>query len=176
MKRLLSLVAALALPAAAADLTEIPFNTIDGKATSLADYKGKVVMVVNTASKCGLTPQYEALEKIYEKYKDRGFVILGFPCNDFASQEPGTADEIKTFCKTKYDVTFPLMEKVHVRGQDQHPLYATLTHEKGLFPGDVSWNFGKFIISKDGEAVARFDPRTKPDDPEVIAAIEKQLK
>lgn len=159
----------------AADLAAIPFKTITGKQTSLADYKGKVVLVVNTASKCGLTPQYEALEKIYDEYRKKDFVILAFPCNDFGGQEPGTEKEIRNFCKDTYDVSFPLMEKVHVRGEQQHPLYAALTGEKGAFPGDVKWNFGKFLIGKDGKPLARFEPQAKPDSPEVTAAIEKAL-
>ena len=162
--------------AAAADLTAIPFKTITGKETSLADYKGKVVLVVNTASKCGLTPQYGALETIYDKYRKKDFVILGFPCNDFGNQEPGTGKEIRTFCKEKYDVSFPLMEKVHVKGPEQHPLYAALTGKDGAFPGDVAWNFGKFLIGKDGKPIARFEPKTAPDSPDVTGAIEKALK
>ena len=153
----------------------IPFKTITGKETSLADYKGKVVLVVNTASKCGLTPQYEALEKIYDEYRKKDFVILAFPCNDFGGQEPGTEKEIRNFCKDTYDVSFPLMEKVHVKGEQQHPLYAALTGENGAFPGDVKWNFGKFLIGKDGKPLARFEPQAKPDSPEVTAAIEKAL-
>jgi glutathione peroxidase len=162
--------------AAAADLAAIPFKTIDGKDKTLADYKGKVVLIVNTASKCGLTPQYEALEGIYDKYSKNDFVILGFPCNDFNGQEPGTEKEIEKFCKDKYDVSFPLMEKVHVKGAEQHPLYTALTGKDGAFPGDVKWNFGKFLIGKDGKPLARFEPQTKPDSPEVTGAIEKALK
>lgn len=173
-----TLLASLLLMASvsAADLTAIPFKTITGKETSLADYKGKVVLVVNTASKCGLTPQYEALETIYDKYRRKDFVILGFPCNDFGNQEPGTEKEIREFCKASYDVSFPLMEKVHVKGAEQHPLYAALTGEKGAFPGEVKWNFGKFLIGKDGKPIARFEPKTTPDSPEVVEAIEKALK
>lgn len=162
--------------AAAADLTTIPFKTISGKETSLADYKGKVVLVVNTASKCGLTPQYEALEKIYGKYRRKDFVVLAFPCNDFGNQEPGTEKEIKEFCKASYDVSFPLMEKVHVKGAEQHPLYTALTGKEGAFPGDVAWNFGKFLIGKDGKPIARFEPKTTPDSAEVTTAIEAALK
>lgn len=162
--------------ATAADLTTIPFKTITGKETSLAEYKGKVVLVVNTASKCGLTPQYEALETIYDKYRKKDFVVLGFPCNDFGNQEPGTEKEIRSFCKDTYDVSFPLMEKVHVKGPEQHPLYAALTGKEGAFPGDVAWNFGKFLIGKDGKPIARFEPKTTPDSPEVTEAIEKALK
>ncbi len=174
MRKLLLSLCALAT-AGAADLAAIPFKTITGKETSLADYKGKVVLVVNTASKCGLTPQYEALEKIYDEYRKKDFVILAFPCNDFGGQEPGTEKEIRNFCKDTYDVSFPLMEKVHVKGEQQHPLYAALTGENGVFPGDVKWNFGKFLIGKDGKPLARFEPQAKPDSPEVTAAIEKAL-
>lgn len=159
----------------AADITKIPFNDASGKKTSLADYKGKVVLVVNTASKCGLTPQYQSLEALYKKHKDEGLVVLGFPCNDFNGQEPGTIEEIQTFCKTKYDVTFPLMEKVSVKGENQHQLYEALTGEKGAFPGDVKWNFGKFLIGRDGKPIARFEPKTVPSSPEVTSAVEKAL-
>jgi glutathione peroxidase len=162
--------------ASAADLTTIPFKTLSGKETSLADYKGKVVLVVNTASKCGLTPQYRALEEIYDKYRRKDFVILAFPCNDFGNQEPGTEKEIKEFCKTSFDISFPLMEKVHVKGPEQHPLYTALSGKEGAFPGDVAWNFGKFLIGKDGKPIARFEPKTTPDSPEVTEAIEKALE
>jgi glutathione peroxidase len=162
--------------ASAADLAAIRFKTITGKETSLAEYKGKVILVVNTASKCGLTPQYKALEEIYDKYRRKDFVVLGFPCNDFGNQEPGTGKEIKEFCKASYDVSFPLMEKVHVKGPGQHPLYAALTGKEGAFPGDVAWNFGKFLIGKDGKPIARFEPKITPDSPEVTAAIENALK
>jgi glutathione peroxidase len=175
MRSLLASIALLAT-ASAADLVTIPFKNIDGKEKTLADYKGKVVLVVNTASKCGLTPQYEALEAIYDKYRSKDFVVLGFPCNDFNGQEPGTEKEIEKFCKDKYDVSFPLMEKVHVKGAEQHPLYAALTGKDGAFPGDVKWNFGKFLIGKDGKPLARFEPQTKPDSAEVTEAIEKALK
>jgi glutathione peroxidase len=175
MRSLLASIVVLAT-ASAADLTAIPFKNIDGKEKTLADYKGKVILVVNTASKCGLTPQYEALETIYDKYRSKDFVVLGFPCNDFNGQEPGTEKEIEKFCKAEYDISFPLMEKVHVKGPEQHPLYAALTGEKGAFPGDVKWNFGKFLIGKDGKPIARFEPKTTPDSPEIVEAIEKALK
>lgn len=160
---------------AANSLYEIPLKDINGKETSLKGYKGKTILVVNVASKCGLTPQYTALESVYRKYKDKGLVILGFPCNDFAGQEPGTNEEIKQFCSTKYDVTFPLFDKLHVKGPEQHPLYAALTGKGALFPGDVKWNFGKFLIGQDGKVLHRFEPQVKPDAPEVIAAIEDAL-
>ncbi|MFT3992289.1 MAG: glutathione peroxidase [Luteolibacter sp.] len=156
-------------------MTQIPFADAEGKTTSLAAYSGKVVLVVNTASKCGLTKQYTALEAIYKKYQDQGFVILGFPCNDFNNQEPGPITEIQRFCKEKYDVTFPIMGKLSVKGENQHALYKALTGPEGAFPGDVKWNFGKFLISRDGRPLARFEPKTTPDHPEVVAAIEKAL-
>ncbi len=166
---------AASLSATGADLATIPFKTITGKESSLAAYKGKVVLVVNTASKCGLTPQYEGLEALQKKYAGKDFTVIGFPCNDFGGQEPGTTEEIQEFCKTKYSVTFPLMEKIHVKGAEQHPLYAALTGKDGAFPGDVKWNFGKFLIGKDGKALARFEPADKPDSPGLAAAIEKAL-
>lgn len=175
MKFLASFFAANLAIAPAAELNTIPFSTIDGKSQTLADYKGKVVLIVNTASKCGLTKQYEALEALFDKYQKQGLVILAFPCNDFGNQEPGTHEEIAEFCKVKFDVSFPLMEKIHVKGKDQHPLYSKLTGEGGIFPGNVKWNFGKFLINKKGEAIARFEPRQKPDSDEVITAIEKAL-
>ncbi len=159
-----------------ADLTAIPFKTITGETTSLAAFKGKVVLIVNTASKCGLTKQYEALEALQDKYAAKGFTVIAFPCNDFGKQEPGTPEEIQQFCKVRFDVSFPLMEKIHVKGPEQHPLYTALTSKDGIFPGDVGWNFGKFLIGKDGKAIARFDPRTKPDSEDVVNAIEKALK
>jgi glutathione peroxidase len=159
----------------AAEISAIPFNTITGEATSLAAYKGKVVLVVNTASKCGLTKQYDALEALHKKYAEKGFTVIGFPCNDFGNQEPGSADEIVEFCKTKFSVSFPLMEKIHVKGPEQHPLYAALTGKDAAFPGDVKWNFGKFLIGKDGKPIARFEPKEKPDSPAIAEAIEKAL-
>jgi len=166
----------LCATAFAADLTKIPFADAEGKSTSLAAYSGKVVLIVNTASKCGLTPQYGALETLYRKYKDQGLVVLGFPCNDFANQEPGTIGDIQNFCKTKYDVTFPIMGKLSVKGENQHELYKALTGPEGAFPGNVAWNFGKFLISRDGKPLARFEPKTTPDSPEIQAAIEKALQ
>lgn len=175
MKLLTILLAAMSLRGSAAELGNIPFKTITGNVSSLAAYAGKVVLVVNTASKCGFTPQYEALEALQKKYAPKGFTVVAFPCNDFGGQEPGTAVEIQQFCSSKYAVTFPLMEKIHVKGPDQHPLYAALTGKDGAFPGDVKWNFTKFLIGKDGKAVARFDSNEKPDGPAVTAAIEKAL-
>jgi glutathione peroxidase len=170
------LAASLTMLAAAPTVQEIPLHDIDGKATSLKAYQGRVVLLVNVASKCGLTPQYKALEAAHRKYKDQGFTVVGVPCNDFLGQEPGSAEEIKTFCSTKYDITFPLTEKVHVKGDEQHPLYRALTGKDAKFPGDIEWNFGKFLLGRNGEVLARFSPRTTPDDPKVVAAIEEALK
>jgi glutathione peroxidase-family protein len=155
-------------------LSSIPFNTITGEATSLAAYSGKVVLIVNVASKCGFTPQYEGLEKLYLQYKDSGLVILGFPANNFLSQEPGSDQEILTFCTTKYNVTFPMMSKISVKGKDQHPLYTYLTKESSC-KGAISWNFNKFLLDRQGNVIARFDSKTKPDDPELVAKIKELL-
>lgn len=165
----------MASSAFSADLSGVPFKDAEGKEQMLKDYAGKVVMLVNTASKCGLTPQYSGLEKLYQANKDKGFVILAFPCNDFNGQEPGTIEEIQEFCTTEFDVTFPLMAKISVKGEDQHPLYKALTGPDGAFPGEVRWNFGKFLIGRDGKPIARFEPKTTPEDPAVTAAIEKAL-
>lgn len=170
------LIAATAvLGASSSKLTNIAIKDIDGKATSLKAYEGKVLLIVNVASKCGNTKQYTPLEAIYQKYKDQGLVVLGFPCNDFGGQEPGTNEEIKTFCSTKYPVTFPLFDKVKVKGAEKHKLYEALTGKDGAFPGDVKWNFGKFLIGRDGTPLARFEPKTQPDSAEVVKAIEDAL-
>lgn len=161
--------------ALAADLYQIPLKDLDGKPTTLAPYRGKVLLLVNVASKCGLTPQYTALESVYEKYRDKGLVVLGFPCNDFAGQEPGSNEEIRQFCSSNYKVTFPLFDKLHVKGPEQHPLYELLTGKGAAFPGDVTWNFGKFLVSTDGKIIQRFEPKTTPDDPKVTKAIEDAL-
>ena len=162
---------------AASSFYGFTLNSIDGKPAPLADYKGKVVLVVNVASQCGYTPQYTALEAIYEKYKDQGFVILGFPANNFGAQEPGTNEEIKTFCTRKYSVTFPMYSKISVKGADQAPLYGYLTKETGAgIAGDIKWNFTKFLVDRDGKVIQRFEPAVTPDSKEVTAAIEKQLK
>jgi glutathione peroxidase len=157
-------------------IRDIELTDIDGKSVTLSDYADKVVMVVNVASKCGLTPQYEKLEELQKQYGDRGFTVLGFPCNQFMGQEPGSTDEIKEFCSTTYGVTFPLMDKVKVNGRGKHPLYAELTQVKdgNGKAGKVKWNFEKFVITPDG-AVSRFRPQTQPDAPQVIAAIEGGL-
>lgn len=161
--------------ARAGSIYEIPVKDIDGKETSLDAYKEKVLLVVNVASKCGLTPQYKALESTYEKFKDKGLVILGFPCNQFASQEPGTNEEIKQFCSSQYHVTFPLFDKVEVNGPNRHPLYVALAGKDSPYPGDIEWNFGKFLIGRDGKIIKRFKPKTTPDSPEVTQAIEAAL-
>lgn len=162
---------------AASSIYDFSLPLLDGKPAPLADYKGKVVLVVNVASRCGFTPQYSALESIYEKYRDQGFVIIGFPANNFGGQEPGTNEEIKTFCQTKYSVTFPVYGKVSVKGDDQTPLYAYLTKEANpALAGDIKWNFTKFLVDRKGNVIQRFEPATTPDSPQVISAIENALK
>jgi glutathione peroxidase len=162
---------------AGSNLYSFTLNSIDGKPAPLADYKGKVVLIVNVASQCGYTPQYTALEAIYEKYKDQGFVILGFPANNFGAQEPGTNEEIKTFCSRKYNVTFPMYSKISVKGADQAPLYSYLTKDTGAgISGDIKWNFTKFLVDRNGNVVERFEPAVTPDSNELTGAIEKQLK
>jgi glutathione peroxidase len=174
----------------------IPVRRITGEETTLAEFQGQVMLVVNVASKCGLTPQYEGLENLYRQYRDRGFVITGFPSNDFAGQEPGTNEEIQNFCSLTYSVDFPLYEKITVVGEDKHPLYSTLTEAKptsvkpdgepfteklirfGVQPNaepEILWNFEKFIVARDGAVAARFSPDTKPDDPALVSAIESEL-
>ncbi|MFF2009704.1 glutathione peroxidase [Streptomyces sp. NPDC058195] len=158
-------------------LHDIPLRTLTGEPTSLADYNGQAVLLVNVASQCGLTPQYAGLERLQKAYAGRGFTVLGVPCNQFAGQEPGTAEEIGTFCSTTYGVTFPLLEKTEVNGEDRHPLYAQLTQlaDADGEAGDVQWNFEKFLISPAGLPVARLRPGTDPEAPELVAAIEAQL-
>lgn len=159
------------------ELQDIEINTLGGVPTSLGAYDGKVVLLVNVASKCGLTPQYTALEKLATEYADKGLTVIGVPCNQFMGQEPGTAEEIQTFCSTTYGVTFPLLEKIEVNGEGRHPLYAQLTETADAAgeAGDIAWNFEKFLIGRDGTVLGRFRPRTEPDAPEVIAAIEAAL-
>ncbi|PKL75657.1 MAG: glutathione peroxidase [Candidatus Melainabacteria bacterium HGW-Melainabacteria-1] len=177
-------------------LFEIPLRRIDGTEASLADYQGQVLLLVNVASECGLTPQYEALEKLYQTYRSGGLMVLGFPANEFGAQEPGSNEQIASFCRSKFGVDFPLFEKIVVKGQGQHPLYGLLTQaiqtplakdenslyqrlaEKGMGPeaeGDILWNFEKFLISRSGAVVARFAPHVAPDDPRLIAALESEL-
>ncbi|MGW6455403.1 glutathione peroxidase [Streptomyces sp. NPDC055078] len=158
-------------------LYDIPLRTLAGEPTSLAEYRGKAVLVVNVASQCGLTPQYAGLERLQKQYSDQGFTVVGVPCNQFAGQEPGTAEEIGTFCSATYGVTFPLLEKTDVNGDGRHALYAELTKtadEEGA-AGDIQWNFEKFLIGRDGAVVARIRPRTEPEAPEVVSAIERLL-
>lgn len=179
-----------------ASIYDIPLHTLAGQAASLEQFQGKVVLVVNVASKCGLTPQYEGLEKLYKQYRDRGFVIAGFPSNDFAGQEPGTSEEIQSFCTMNFGVDFPMFEKIPVVGAEKHPLYKELIAAQpkaistseipfaedlkkyGINPNpepEVLWNFEKFLLNRSGEVVARFAPNTTPDDPRLVAAIEAEL-
>ena len=160
------------------DLTDLPINQLDGTPSSIsAQAAGKAALVVNVASQCGLTPQYEGLERLHETYAERGFTVLGVPCNQFLEQEPGSAEEIATFCSTTYGVTFPLFEKVEVNGDGRHPIYAELTQvadAEGV-DGDIRWNFEKFLLSPDGQVVARFAPQVEPEADEIVAAIEANL-
>jgi glutathione peroxidase len=179
MRKLFLLAALVGMSAMAAEKTVYDFtlNSIDGQPTPLSTYKGKVVMLVNVASRCGFTPQYAGLESLYEKYKDRGFVIVGIPANNFGGQEPGTNQEIKTFCTAKYHVSFPMMSKVSVKGDDITPLYQFLT-DKTAHPdtgGEIGWNFTKFLVGADGKVIARFDSKVEPESAEVTSAVEKAL-
>jgi glutathione peroxidase len=150
---------------------DFTLDSIDGQPAPLSQYEGQVVLIVNVASRCGLTPQYEELENLYEKYQDRGFVVLGFPANNFMGQEPGTDEEIKEFCSTRFHVTFPMYSKISVKGDDIHPLYRFLT----ATGGEIGWNFTKFLVGKDGNVIARFAPTVAPESPEVTGAIEEAL-
>jgi glutathione peroxidase len=156
---------------------DVKVNQLDGTPASLSDYKGKEVLIVNVASHCGLTPQYEGLEKLHETYGAKGFEVLGFPCNQFMGQEPGSAEEIREFCDTSYHVQFPLFEKIDVNGEQQHPLFAELEQQADADgeAGDVKWNFEKFLVSPEGKVVGRFRPQVTPEDPALVAAIEAQL-
>jgi glutathione peroxidase len=159
------------------DLYDIPIHTLQGKESSLAPYKGKALLLVNVASRCGLTPQYAGLQKLQDTYGDKGFTVLGFPCNQFLEQEPGTADEIAEFCSVNYGVTFPLFEKIDVNGPDRHPIYGELTAKadpEGT-AGDIQWNFEKFLVSPDGDIVERFRPGVEPEDAGLVAAVEGAL-
>jgi len=162
---------------APASVLDFHVKDIDGNDVELAKYRGKVLLLVNTASQCGLTPQYEGLESLYEKYKAQGLEVLAFPANEFGMQEPGTNEQIKTFCSTKYNVSFPLFSKIVVKGEGIHPLYQFLTSESTNpgHAGEIGWNFAKFLVNRKGEVVARFDPKVKPESPEVQAAVEKAL-
>ena len=154
---------------------DLTLKALDGKDLPLAPFKGQVVLVVNVASKCGLTPQYASLETLHQQFKGKGFSVLGLPCNQFAGQEPGSEKEIQDFCSLNYGVSFPLSGKLEVNGPQRHSLYRLLAGEGAEFPGDITWNFEKFLVGKDGRVLARFSPRTAPDDPVVGQAIEKAL-
>jgi glutathione peroxidase len=158
-------------------LYDIPLTTLDGVPASLRDLAGKTLLVVNVASKCGLTPQYTGLEQLHERFADRGFAVVGFPCNQFGGQEPGSAAEIAEFCSATYGVTFPMFEKIDVNGPGRHPVYTELTAltDSAGEAGDIQWNFEKFLVGPDGEAIARFRPGTEPDAPEIVSAIEASL-
>jgi glutathione peroxidase len=160
---------------AASNLYDIPLKDIEEKPATLAKHRGEVMLIVNVASRCGHTPQYKGLETLYQKFKDEGLVVLGFPCNQFGQQEPGSNAEIKEFCSLNYAVTFPLFDKVNVNGEDRHPLYAVLAGSGSPFPGDIEWNFGKFLVGRDGEILQRFAPNVSPDSLEVEAAIKAAL-
>jgi glutathione peroxidase len=161
---------------AASNIYDFTLPSIDGKPMPLSGFKGKVVLLVNVASRCGFTPQYTALESLYEKYKDQGFVIVGFPANNFGGQEPGSNEEIKTFCSRKYNVTFPLYSKVSVKGDDQTPLYQYLTKQTDpSIAGEIKWNFTKFLVDRNGRVVQRFESAVTPDSKDVVSAVEKQL-
>lgn len=158
------------------NISGIIVKDMDGNDINLSDYQGKVLLIVNVASKCGFTPQYEGLESIYKKYKDQGFEILAFPCNQFGGQEPGTNEEIKNFCSSKYDVTFKLFDKIEVNGENRSPLYTALTTNTNTEQGDIKWNFEKFLISRNGQINARFRSKVTPESVELTSAIEKELK
>ena len=177
--KIFALIAAVSLfqmvTAHAQSIYDIKVKDIDGNETSLAPYKGRVLLIVNVASHCGFTPQYKALEATYLTNKDQGFAVLGFPCNQFGAQEPGSNEEIKQFCTAKYDVTFPLFDKIEVNGDNRHPLYVALAGKDSPFPGDIHWNFTKFLIGRDGTILNRFDSKVKPESPEITAAIAAAL-
>lgn len=174
MKKVLATLALMSASLFAANsVHDFTLKSIDGAPARLADYKGKVLLIVNVASKCGYTPQYAGLEALYRKYKDQGLVVIGVPANNFGGQEPGTNEEIKEFCTRTYNVTFPMLSKVSVKGADQTPLYGYLTQQTG---GDVKWNFTKFLVGKDGKVIGRFEPAVKPESQELTSAIEKALR
>lgn len=178
MKTLLAIAALAALTlmtSRAESLYDIELVDIDGEATSLAEYKGKVLLIVNVASKCGYTRQYAGLESLYQKYKDKGLVVLGFPCNQFGQQEPGAEADIKEFCSLTYGVQFPMFEKLDVNGPERHPLYRTLAGEASPFPGDIGWNFTKFLVGEDGQILHRYESKVEPESPELVADVEAAL-
>ncbi len=165
-------------PLSEKSIYDFVLKDIDSQEVKMEQYRGKVLLLVNVASKCGFTPQYAGLQKLYLKYKDQGFYVLGFPANNFLSQEPGTDEEIKNFCSTTYNVTFPMFAKISVKGKDKHPLYRFLTEEATdpEFAGEISWNFNKFLVDKSGKIIARFGSKIKPEDEQMITAIEAALK
>ncbi len=178
MKSLVILTGLLCLNAmnlASGTIYDIPLKDIDGNATSLKGYQGKVLLIVNVASKCGYTPQYAPLEALYKQYKDQGIVVLGFPCNQFGNQEPGTSEEIKAFCSNKYNVSFPLFTKLEVNGANRHPLYELLAGPESPFPGNIKWNFTKFLVGRDGKILKRFESAVSPDAPELKEAVAAAL-
>ena len=160
---------------AESSLYDYPLKTIDGESTTLAEHKGKVILMVNVASRCGFTRQYKGLEELYRQYKDKGLVICGFPCNQFGGQEPGTEDEIKSFCSTKFGVTFPMYSKIDVNGANRHPLYESIIGDKGPLKGNIKWNFSKILVDKNGVPVERFGSMTSPSSKKLIKAIESDL-
>ncbi|HUO48144.1 MAG TPA: glutathione peroxidase [Acidimicrobiales bacterium] len=162
---------------AVAAIYDLPIHTLEGEETSLGAHKGQVLLLVNVASRCGLTPQYAGLERLHERYEAQGFSVLGFPCNQFLGQEPGTPEEIASFCSTTYGVTFPLFEKIEVNGPDRHPIYGLLTETADADgqAGDVQWNFEKFLVSPEGQVLARFRPGVEPEDAQIVAAVEAAL-
>jgi len=176
VKRLLFAVSFCVCLFGASSLYEFTLNSIDGQPAPLGAHKGKVLLLVNVASKCGFTPQYKGLEAVYEKYKDQGLVVIGFPANNFGSQEPGSNEEIKTFCSRTYNVTFPMYSKISVKGEDKAALYQYLTDPNTVTGGEIKWNFTKFLVGRDGNVIARFEPKVDPASPDVTAAIEKALK
>jgi glutathione peroxidase len=175
MKLMLLGMLAGAMSFGATSVYDFTLNSIDGTATPLSSFKGKVVLLVNVASKCGFTPQYAGLEKLYETYKDKGFVIVGVPANDFGAQEPGSNEEIKTFCSRNYNVTFPMMSKVSVKGANTTPLYQYLTDKSAKTGGDIKWNFTKFLVDKKGNVISRFESAVTPEAPEITKAVEAAL-
>jgi glutathione peroxidase len=167
--------AAGAAAAEEAFVLDYQMKRLDGTSQNLSDYRGQVLLLVNVASKCGLTPQYEGLEALHDRYKARGFAVLGFPANDFAGQEPGSDAQIAEFCRSTYGVEFPMFSKISVKGEHQHPLYREITTLPDPIGGEVQWNFQKYLVNRQGEVVAKFDPRTKPDDPALVAKLEALL-
>ncbi len=179
LKSAFLLIAGLTLASAAFagdGLLDIPVRDIDGRERTLSDFKGKAILIVNVASKCGYTSQYDGLEKLYQQHKKEGLVIAGFPCNQFFGQEPGSNEEIKAFCRERYGVSFPMFAKLDVKGSDQHPLFKALTGDESSLPGKVSWNFNKFLVNREGKLVARFGSSTKPASEKLLKAISQELK